>query len=85
MDDKDKRDFTDKGPIEEGEVLGCTRVSPRGYFVRVERVIFRDQQGGRIRITLLKQAQGVTEFIRGMDLTTRLAAEVGVLLARVDE
>lgn len=65
----------------QGELIGETRVTSRGYFARVERITFEDA-GGRVRITLLRQVQGGTEFIRHMDLTKGLAEQVAPLLAR---
>lgn len=63
----------------QGELIGETRVTSRGYFVRVERIVFEDA-GGRVRLTLLRQVQGGTEFIRHMDLTKGLAEQIAPLL-----
>lgn len=62
-----------------GELVGETRTTSRGYFVRVERVVFEDA-GGRVRITLLRKVQGGTEFIRHMDLTKGLAEQIAPML-----
>lgn len=76
----ERKDWKDTGPI--GEVIGETEPTARGYFVRVERIAYNDT-GIRIRLTLLCKMQGVTEFRRGIDLTTPLIRKLIPILQRV--
>jgi hypothetical protein len=71
-------------PMADSSLIGETRKSSRGYFVRVSRIFF-EKGGMRTRVTLLQEVGGVTEYLHHLDLTMPLVRELIPLLKKAIE